>query len=123
LLELGHAADFALQDDEAAGLRIDAGGKEAGGGDKDGVFGLGVDEVAELIAAFLIVACDAHDVAGVFFDEVGVLIDQRLAHTGGVLGVDAEDDGLLKAVAALFEELSDFFGRNLKDERNLKDTH
>jgi len=32
-----------------------------------------------------------------------------------VLGVDAEDDGLLKAVAALFEELSDFFGRNLKD--------
>ena len=38
LLELGHRADFAVEHDEAAGLRIDAGGEQAGGGDEDGAF-------------------------------------------------------------------------------------
>ena len=33
LLELGHRADFAVEHDQAAGLRIDAGGQQPRGGD------------------------------------------------------------------------------------------
>ena len=51
-----------------------------------------------------VVAGDAHDVAVVLLGEVRVLVDQRLAHAGGVLGIHAEDDGLLEAVAALLEK-------------------
>ena len=45
--------------------------------------------------------------------KIGVLVDQRLAHARGVLVVDAEDDGLLEAVAALLEELGDLAGDQL----------
>ena len=113
LLELGHGADVAVEHDEAAGLGIHAGGEQARGGDEDRVLGLRVDEVAELGAALGIVAGDAHDVAGVLLDEVGVLVDEGLAHAGGVFGVHAEDDGLLEAVAALLEELGDLLGDEL----------
>ena len=110
LLELGHRADFAVEHDQAAGLGIDAGGEQARGGDDDRVLRLRVDEVAELGAAFGIVAGDAHDVALVLLDQVGVLVDERLAHAGGVFGVHAEDDGLLEAVAAFLQELGDLLG-------------
>ena len=86
LLELGHAADFALQHDEPAGLRIHAGGKQARGSDDDGNTGLGVDKVAELLFAFGIVSGDAHHVARVFLHQVGVFVDEGLAHAGGVGG-------------------------------------
>ena len=38
---------------------------------------------------------------------------ERLAHAGGVLGIHAEDDGLLEAVAAFLEELGDPLGDEL----------
>ena len=78
---------------------------------RTGYFDFRVDEVAELGLALGVVAGDAHDVAVVLGDEVGVLVDERLAHAGGVLCVDAEDDGLLEAVAALLEELGDLAWR------------
>ena len=56
--------------------------------------------------AFLVVAGDAHDVLAVSGDEVGVVVDERLAHALGVVDVLAEDDGLVEAVGAL-EELGD----------------
>ena len=46
-------------------------------------------------------------------DKVGVLVDQGLPHAGGVLGIDAEDDGLLEAVAAFLQELGDLSGDEL----------
>ena len=66
LLELGHRADCAIEHDQAAGLRIDAGGEQARGGDQHGIFRFRVDEVAELVLAFLVAAGDAHDIALVF---------------------------------------------------------
>ena len=60
--------------------------------------------------AFGIVAGDAHDVALVLLHEVGVLVDQGLAHARGVVDVHAEDDGLLEAVAAFLQELGDLCG-------------
>ena len=47
LLELCHGADGAVEHDEAAGLCIHAGGKQARGGDEDGILRFGVDEVAQ----------------------------------------------------------------------------
>ena len=105
LLELGHRAHLAVEHDQPAGLGIDAGGEQPRGGDDHRIFRFRVDEVAELRLAFVVVAGDAHDVAVVLGDEVGVLVDERLPHPRGVLGIDAEDDGLLEAVAALLEEL------------------
>ena len=63
LLELGHRADCAVEDDQAAGLGIDAGGEQARGGDDDGILRFRVDEVAELGLALGVAAGDAHDVA------------------------------------------------------------
>ena len=110
LLELGHRADLAVEHDQAAGLGIDAGREQPRGRDDDGVFRLGIDEVAELGLAFGVVAGDAHHVAVVLLHEIGVLVDQGLPHARGVLGVHAEDDGLLEAVAAFLQELGDLVG-------------
>jgi len=110
LLELRHGAHRAIEHDEAAGLGIDAGGQQAGGGDEHGVAGFRIDEVAELRLALGVAAGDAHDVVGVRA-EVWVLVHQRLAHAGGMLLVDAEDDGFLEAVAAVAQELR-HLGRN-----------
>ena len=65
LLELGHRADCPVEHDQPAGLGIDAGGEQARGGDEDRIFGFRVDEVAELGLSLVIVAGDAHDIAGV----------------------------------------------------------
>lgn len=46
-------------------------------------------------------------------DEVGVLVDQRLPHAARVLLIHAEHDGLLEAVADLFEELGHLAGNEL----------
>ena len=113
LLELGHRADRAVEHDQAAGLRIDAGGKQPRGGDEHGIFRFRVDEVAELGLAFGVAAGDAHDVAVVFVAQIRVLVDERLPHAGGVLFIHAEDDGLLETVAALLEELGDLLGDQL----------
>ena len=61
-----------------------------------------------------IVASDAHDVAGVLLGEVVVFVDECLAHAGGVFGIHAKDDGLLEAVAALFEIVRYPFGDTLR---------
>ena len=78
-----------------------------------GIFRFRVDEVAELGLALGVAAGDAHDVAVVLGDQIGVLVDERLAHPRRVFLIDAEDDGLLEAVAALLEELGDLLGDQL----------
>lgn len=70
----------------------------------------GVDEIVELGLSVGVVAGDAHDVFGILPGEVLVLVEQGLAHAGGVVGVDAEDDGLLETVAALLEVVRDPLG-------------
>ena len=113
LLELGHGADLAVEDDEPAGLNVDAGGEQPRGGDQHGVSGFRVDEVAELRLPFGIAAGDAHDVAVVTVHEVGVLVDEGLAHAGGVLPIHAENDGLLKGIAGFGQEPGDLAGDEL----------
>ena len=75
LLELGHRADLAVEYDQPAGLHVDAGGEQARRGDKNRVFRFRVDEVAELALTFGIAASDAHDVAVVPLNKVGILVD------------------------------------------------
>ena len=113
LLELGHGAHLAVEDDETAGLNVDAGGEQPRCGDQHGVSGFRVDEVAELRLPFGIAAGDAHDVAVVTVHEVGVLVDEGLAHAGGVLPIHVENDGLLKGIAGFGQEPGDLAGDNL----------
>ena len=77
-----------------------------------GIGRLRVDEVVELRLALVVVAGDAHDVLAVGGGQVGVGVDQRLAHALGVVDVLAEDDGLGEAVGGL-EELGDLGGDQL----------
>ena len=56
-----------------------------GRGDQHRVGRFRVKEVTKLILAFLVIAGNAHDVAVVLFNQIGVFIDQRLAHTRGVV--------------------------------------
>jgi hypothetical protein len=71
LLELGHRADGAVEHDQAAGLRIDAGGEQREVVTMTGILRLGVDEVAELAWPSASSAGDAHDVALVLQHQVG----------------------------------------------------
>ena len=102
LLELGHGAHFTVKDYEAAGLGINSGREQARGGDDDRVFCFRVNKVAELGAAVRIITGDSHDIALVFLDHISVFIDKCLAHYCGMLGVHAENNGLLKTVIAFF---------------------
>lgn len=108
LLELGHRAHSAIEHDQPAGLRINTSREQPRSRHQHGIFRFRVDEIAELVLAFLVAAGDAHDVTLVFRDQIGVLVDECLAHTRRVLLIDAEHDRLLEAVAAFLQELGDF---------------
>ena len=107
LLELGHGADAAIEDDEVAGLGIDARRHEAGGAGYDWIARLGVDEVVELRLAFVVVASDTHHIFAVGSGEVRVGIHERLTHPLGVVDIFAEDDGFCESVGG-FQKLRDF---------------
>src|SRR3990167_1551439 len=62
-----------------------------GGNDREG--GFGIDEIVELCLAFIVVAGDAHHVALIGGGEVGIGVDQCLAHAFGVVDVFTEHDG------------------------------
>ena len=47
-------------------------------------------EIAELLLSFLVVAGNAHDVAVIRGDEIGVLVCERLAHPSRVLLIDSD---------------------------------
>ena len=85
-------------------MRLVPNGKPRGG-DENRVFRLWIDEVAQFRLALRVAAGDAHDIAVVFVAQVFVLVDQCAPHAGGMLLIDAEDDCLLEAVAALLQEL------------------
>ena len=99
LFELGHGANLPVDDDEAAGLGIHAGGKQPRGGDYNRVTAFGVDEVIQLRHPCGVIPGDPHDVAWVFLHEFFVFIDQSFAHPQGVLGIDTENHGLLVGIA------------------------
>src|SRR5438132_1647982 len=105
LLELGHGTDFAVEHNQAAGLRVDPCGEQARGGDDHRICRLRVNKVAELCGAFGVIAGNTHDVARVSPGQVSIFIEQGLTHARGVFGIYAEDDGLLQAVAAVLEEV------------------
>ena len=67
---------------------------------------LRVDEVVEFELAFGVVAGDLHHVLGVPGGEIGIVVDQHLAHARGVVDVFAKNNGLGKAVGGL-EKLAD----------------
>ena len=64
LFELGHRANFAVEHDQATGLRIHTGGEQTRGRDDNWVLRLGVDEIIKLLFALRIIAGNAHHVAG-----------------------------------------------------------
>ena len=99
LLEFRHGAHGTVQHDEAAGLCIHAGGKQAGSGDEHRIFRFRVDEVPELRLPLGIAAGDSHDIAVILVAEVFVLVDQSLPHARGVFFIHAKDNGLLETVA------------------------
>src|SRR5690606_9542875 len=78
----------------------------------------------ELRLALGVTARDAHNVSCGLLDEIGILVDQRLAHPRGMLLIDTEDDGLLIPVAALLEEGGDLPsyepGAVIDDERAIE---
>ena len=78
--------------------------------DQHWISGFRVDEVAELLLPLAVGAGDSHDVAVIRAHQIGVLVNERLAHPGSVLLIDAEEDRLLKAVPAFLQELRDFPG-------------
>ncbi len=75
LFEFGHGLDALIQNDELAGLGVDASGHQLGGGGDNGVLAFRKDEVVQLQLAFLVVTRDAHDIAMVLRHQVGVFID------------------------------------------------
>jgi hypothetical protein len=100
LFELGHRVDVLVQHDELAGLGINAGGQQLGGGDDDRVRFVVVDEVGKLGLAFVVIAGDAHHVAAVAGSGRDEL-DQLLPHAFGVVLVIAKNDGLGHGVGGL----------------------
>ncbi len=116
LFELGHGLDALIQDDEFAGLGIDACGHQLGGGDDDGVSAFGVDEVVEFGFADRVVPGNSHDVAATAWITGGSQatggIDEGVAHPIGVFGVFAKDDGFGVGVVVA-EEFHDFGGDQL----------
>ena len=110
LLELGHGANRAVEHNEPTGLDIDAGRQKPRRGDQHGVWGFRVDEGAEVRLPVRVGPGDAHDVAGVPVYEIGVLVDECLAHAGRMFLVDAEHDRFLEAVSAVLQILRDLPG-------------
>ena len=108
LLELGHRAHLPIEHDQPAGLHVDAGGEQARRGDQiPGISGFRVDEIVELVLSLGIVAGNAHDIAEVVAcHEIGVFVDQRLAHACGMFLVNAKDDRLLEPISALPQKLA-----------------
>lgn len=51
-----------------------------------------------------------HHIARIPFDQVGVFIDEGLAHAGGMGRVHAKHDGFLEPVAAGLEVVADPLG-------------
>ena len=113
-----------VEDDEPTRLRIDSSRQEPRRRHEDRELRLRVDEVAELVLTFRVVAGDPHDVPAVLGEEVWVLVDERLSHPSGVFLVDTEEDRLLEAVSAFLEELGDSLGDQLgaviDDERPIE---
>ena len=113
LFELGHGTDDAVEHNQAAGLDIDAGGKQARGRDQYGICGFRVHKVVELGLTFGVVAGDTHDIVVVLIYQIGVLIDEGLSHAAGVFLVDAKDDRFLEPVAAFLQKLRHLAGDQL----------
>src|SRR6185312_7876581 len=107
LLELGHRVDFSVERHNPTSLNVNAGREKARGRDQHRIFRFGVDEIAEFGLPLDITTCDTHDIAAVLRHEIGVLVDERLAHPSRVLLIYAKHNGLLKAIAALLEEVRD----------------
>jgi hypothetical protein len=114
LLELGHRADGAVEHDQPTGLGVHARGEQPGRRGDDGVIRFRIDEIADLGLAFGVAAGDPHHVAVVLGVEVGVLVDERLPHPGGVFFVDTEHDRLLHPVAGGLQKLRHLAGHELR---------
>ena len=113
LLELSHRVHVPVERNHPAGLNVHARRKQPRGRDQHRIFRFRVDEISEFGLAFGIAAGDAHDITVVLGDQIGVLVDERLAHARRVLLIDAEHDGLLEAVAAFPQELRYLAGNKL----------
>ena len=79
LLELRHGTDGAIQYNQVAGLGIDAGRKQAQGGDDGGIPRFGVNKVAELVGSVRVVAGNAHNIAPVLMMQSRIFVNKRLA--------------------------------------------
>lgn len=94
LFEHGHRVDGAIQHDELAGLRIDAGRQKLGGSCDDRIRLFRVNKIVELSLPFVIVPRNTHDVSRVIPGEGPGRVDDRLPHPFGVVDILTEDDRL-----------------------------
>ena len=65
LLELGHGADVRVENDQLAGLRINAGGHQLGGGGDDRISLGRIDEGVEVALSLFVVSRNLHDILAV----------------------------------------------------------
>src|SRR3989344_1105531 len=113
LLELTHALDGLVEDDELARFDIHACGEELGGSDNGGIVFVRLDEAIKLLLALFIVAGDAHDIAHVLASSLTRGIDQGATPALGVFGGAAKDDGLSKWITKDIEIFDNLLGHYL----------
>ncbi|VXG75735.1 hypothetical protein CDS [Salmonella enterica subsp. enterica serovar Derby] len=109
LLEFGHRLNVLVQHHQFAGLCVDAGGHQLGGGGDNRIGFFGVNKVIQLCFADVVIAGDFHHILVVLLDLFRVEIDQRAAHPLRVIDVVTEDDGFIHRVGA-FEVIGNGFG-------------
>ena len=113
LLELGHRADprsSTIRRQVWASTPVDRSREVV---TSTGYFDFRVDEVAELVLAFLVAASDTHDIALIFGHESAFSLMSAWRIRAACSSIDAEHDGFLEAVAALLQELGDLLRRQL----------
>ncbi|GAR76271.1 hypothetical protein NGUA18_04194 [Salmonella enterica] len=109
LLEFGHRLNVLVQHHQFAGLCVDAGGHQLGGGGDNRILFFGVNKVIQLGFANVVIAGDFHHILVVLLDLFRVEIDQRAAHPLCVIDVVTEDDGFIHRVGT-FEVIGNGFG-------------
>ncbi len=107
LFELRHRTDVAVQHNQLAGFGVDASGHQLRGGGNHRIGFFGIDKIIQFPLAFLIIARNLHDIAGILNDEIGIGVSDGGPHALGVFNIHTEDNGFVEAIV-FFEEFGYF---------------
>ena len=113
LLKLRHGANSTVEHDQAAGLCVNASGKQPRGRNENGIFCFWVDEVPELRLPLCVAPGDSHDIAVIFVAQIFVFIDQSLPHPRSMFLIHTKHDGFLETVVAFLQEIGNLLGNEL----------